>query len=128
MDIGEIMFKIVAILMVTSLWSNLSYAYSFTEKEIKIVKESVISLCKTADNNHIKISEAVNAKTVLLKDLVEMDFGGEAEFTKTEWSAIEPLLPSKTDSSNYTKCIAEVTPIFMDKFSRQYEEETNVDM
>jgi len=122
------MFRILAILMVTIFWSNLSFAYRLGEKEIKILKKSIASLCKTTNNSHIKISNTGNTKTVLLKNLVEMDFSGTATFSKTEWARIASLLPSKSGATNSVKCEAEVTPIFTDKFSKQYEEETDIDM
>ncbi|VAW96490.1 hypothetical protein MNBD_GAMMA23-1785 [hydrothermal vent metagenome] len=124
------MFKILTILTATIVWGNLSYAYSLGEKEIKILKESIISLCKTTTNNHIKISptDVGNSKTVLLENLVEIDFSGTATFSKIEWAKIEPFLPPKTGSISYAKCVSEITPLFIDKFSKIYEEETDVDM
>ena len=123
------MFKAFTILMAMIVWSNLSYAYSFSEKEIKIVKESVLNLCKTVDGDQVKITEAEVLNTVLIKKLVEIDFAGEAEFTLKEWEEIKSLLPyKKLASTNYATCVATITPIFMDRFSKTYEEETDVDM
>ncbi len=122
------MFKIFVILITAIAWNNSAYAYQFSKKEIAIVKKSVISLCKANNNSEVEISSQGNIKTVLLKNLVEMDFAGAAEFSKTEWKKIKRHLPAKINSTNHAKCVAEVTPVFLDKFSRQYEEETDVDM
>jgi len=94
---------------------------AFGDREAKIVTDSVLELCRgghsKGENSSIDISGNANATTVLLKKLVEIGLDGEVIFTQSEWKGIEPLLPEKFDASVYTKCVTDLTPQFLSKFS-----------
>ena len=96
-------------------------ANAFGDQEAKIVRESVLELCrgghKLRSVSSIDITGNATAKTVLFKKLVNARMDGKVSFTKTEWDGIAPLLPEKYDSSVYVKCVTDLTPVFMDKFS-----------
>lgn len=98
-----------------------SFAYALTEADAKIVSESVLELCRggslTGHDSSVQIKGEGKVTTVLFKKLAEAGLSGEAEFSKAEWDGIRPFLPDKFDSDAYVKCVIELTPKFLDKFS-----------
>lgn len=122
------MLKGLSLVLLIMSWGNNTYAYSFSENEINIVKEAVNRLCENTAGTQIEISASGKNKSVLIKELTEIDFGGIAEFSEIQWAKVESLLPSASMSTRTTKCVTELTPLFMDVFSKKYEEETDVDM
>lgn len=94
---------------------------AMTEEEIKIVKESVLELCRGGSlqgkTSSVSVKGDGAVTIVIFKKLVEAGLNGKAEFSEKEWIGIQPLLPEKFDSKAYTECVKELTPKFLDKFS-----------
>ena len=100
-----------------------SFAYAMTEEEAKIVRESVLEICRGGSlkgkDSSVQIKGEGKVTTVLFKKLAEAGLSGKAEFSKAEWDGIRPLLPERFDANAYVKCVTELTPKFLDKFLPQ---------
>jgi hypothetical protein len=98
-----------------------SLSYAITDNEVKIVKDSVLELCRggtdKGNSSSILVEGKGNVTTVMFKKLADVGLSGEAKFSKDEWDGIKPLLPENFDSNAYVKCITDLTPIFLAKFS-----------
>lgn len=96
-----------------------------TEEEAKIVTDSVLEICRGGSlkgkDSSIRIKGEGKITTVLLKKLADAGLKGEADFSKEEWEGIRPLLPENFDAKAYIKCVTELTPIFLEKFSASGE-------
>jgi len=94
-----------------------SVSHAETNQELKIVKNSVLSLCRGGDlsgsNTSILVSGTGGVTTVLLKQLADIGVEGKIEFTKNEWDGIKPLL---SNPDTYVDCIIKVTPMFLEKY------------
>ena len=98
-----------------------NFAYAMTEAEARIVRQSVLEICRGGSLNgkdrSIEVKGQGKITTVLFKKLAEAGLSGEAKFSQAEWDGIRPLLPENYDSDAYVKCVTELTPIFLAKFS-----------
>lgn len=108
-------------IIVFFLLSFSTQSYALTAEEAKIVRESVIEICRggslTGKSSSIQVKAEGKVTTVLFKKLAEAGLNGEAKFSKEEWEGIKPLVPETFDSNAYVKCVTELTPKFLEKFS-----------
>lgn len=125
------MIRSIAFCLVTLSISNLTNA--MTVEENKIVRESVLELCRGGSlqgkTSSVSVKGEGKVTTVLFKKLVEAGLNGTAEFSKAEWDGIKPLLPETFDSKAYVECVKELTPKFLDKYSSTtagYSESVNI--
>ena len=126
------MIKNILVCLVALTTADLASA--MTAEENKIVRESVLELCRGGSLEGKTSSVLVKGEgkvttTVLFKKLVEAGLNGTAEFSKAEWEGIKPLLPETFDSKAYVECVKVLTPQFLDKYSSaptSYSESVNI--
>jgi hypothetical protein len=68
----------------------------------------------------------VNLGLNFLKD-AHLETKGEAEFSKEEWEGVQQVLREQqfADNNDYRKCVRDLTPLFLEKFSNNSESTDN---
>ena len=98
-------------------------AIALTQEQLTFIKESAIELCRggtlEGEASTYRIEGGAEAKTFIIKKLIELGVEGEIELTGTEWKGIKAVIPEKWDADAWTKC---VTPT-LEFFARKLEDD-----